>query len=277
MRVKEPFKRSGYFHLSTCPQRQLPGTLSISDGGCAELEVVGLFEKTNSPDSLHIERIVGNIEKDGPVTLEDCLYRNKEITIGGISKCLLDVGRVILGAAYGPGEEVLLNTLKFSVEGIDEWVDISGVKVDHDFEQRISTITYQRPAEIDYTLQNGMKLLISFVSTVPGFPNMREASVTQKTYFMLISDEKRSLQDFISTAHKMASFLCFAIGQTVGLENLTAASEDVLRELADGRLIPQPMKIYYQSLPFSKHEPKIDHYRMLFRFGQISHNALNHN
>lgn len=89
MRIKEEFKKLGYFWLPSVPERKVPGTLSITDGGNIELEIVGLFDESmkafQRDDGL--KRIVGHIEKDGLVTLNDCFYKEKKIAFGdGISK-----------------------------------------------------------------------------------------------------------------------------------------------------------------------------------------------
>ena len=88
MRIKEEFKRSGDFWLPSVPDRVLPGTLSIADGGNIELEVAGLFKSDEmeallNDDSQSIERIVGHIEKDGLVTLDDCYYKTGTINLVG--------------------------------------------------------------------------------------------------------------------------------------------------------------------------------------------------
>ena len=48
MRIKEDFKKSGYFWLPSAPDKKFPGTLSISDGGIIDLEIVELFESVGS-------------------------------------------------------------------------------------------------------------------------------------------------------------------------------------------------------------------------------------
>ena len=96
MRLDEEFKKSGYFWLPSNPEKRIPGTLFIKDGGNIELEVVGLFDESidginramNGSDVL--ERVVGHIEKDGLVTLDDCFYKNRNISFGGISKCVME-------------------------------------------------------------------------------------------------------------------------------------------------------------------------------------------
>ena len=39
MRIKESYKKIGFFWLSTKPENKLPGLLSIKDGGYIELEI----------------------------------------------------------------------------------------------------------------------------------------------------------------------------------------------------------------------------------------------
>ena len=193
MRIKEEFKKSGYFWRPSEPDRKLPGTLSISDGGHIELEVIGRFggriEVSLNADLNLIERIVGHIEtieKDQKVTLDDCYYKSLPLSLtGGISKSLIHVGKVFTGVRYDEGESPVFNTLTFSVEGIDEWVGISGISVEHHFEERTATISYQPPEDISLDFDNGMRLLITFHWTLPGAPIIKEARMKPKDLFSI--------------------------------------------------------------------------------------------
>ena len=276
MRIKEEFKKSGYFWLPSEPDRKAPGTLSISDGGTIELEVDGLFNDEIDAllrDRLEpIERIVGDI--DGLVTLDDCYYKTQTISLGGgRSKSFIHVGRVFTGVGYDEGESPCFNTLTFSVEGIDEWVEISGINVELHFEESAATISYQLPEDISINLDNGMQLLITFGWIPPGFPVIKEATISQKTYFQLVSEEERELKEFTSVAHKITNFLCFAIDKTVSLDSVEATSEDLRQDIGDGRTEPIPVNIYYSSWSYSTDEPKIYQHDMLFRFRQIQNDA----
>lgn len=280
MRVKEEFKKSGYFWLASDPDKKIPGTLVITDGGDIELEVVGLFDesirglkKTLNREDGELERIVGHIEKHGLVTLDDCFYKNKNISFGGISKSSVKVNIAFLGVAYDAKEPILFNTYQFSVEGIDEWVGLSGIKVENQFEKRTAKITYSPPEEISLKLNNGMKLLITFTWILPGFPTTREAKISQKTYFKLVSEKERPLNDFISTAYKITTLLCFAVDKIVCIERVSSALNTIRQNIGKGKTRPVPISIYYASLPYTQFEPKIDLHRMLFRYGQIRDEA----
>ena len=113
MRIKEEFKRLGHFWLPSAPKRQVPGTLSISDGGNIELEVTGhfhdnldeVFSTLFDNNSADLKRIVGLVEKEGEVTLDDCYYKGSLDATGDPPKCFIHVGRVFTGVAYNAGRK----------------------------------------------------------------------------------------------------------------------------------------------------------------------------
>jgi len=274
MRIKEEFKRLGYFWLPSAPDKELPGILSISDGGTIDLEVVHRVGGRNAAFDGDIKRIVGEIERDGLVTLDDCYYKPRIIrAIGGPSKSFIHVGRAFIGVKYDESEPPLFNTLTFSVEGIDEWVGISGINVDHQREEHTATISYQPPETISFNLDNGMQLLITFKRALPGFPIIKEAKISQEAYFTLISRKMRELDEFISVAHKITTFLCFAIDETVSLNSMEATSDDLHRNIGEGRTRPIQINIYYPSWPYSKEEPRVYQNYLLFGFEQIQNDA----
>lgn len=73
MRLAENYKRSGFFWLPGKEERKIPGELLVFDGGKAQLEIVGLFDDSIAGRNKgeDISRIIGEIEKDGLVTLDN--------------------------------------------------------------------------------------------------------------------------------------------------------------------------------------------------------------
>lgn len=281
MRIKEEIKGSGHFWLPSTPKKKLRGTLNISDGGRIELEVEGIFGETvegqnsASNDKGEVERIVGQIEKYGSVTLDGCTYKNDPIFSDGFSKSLLYVHKALLGIDYA-NRELLFSAFDFSVEGIHEWVGLSGIRVEKPAKEKAITtvITYSPLEEISLNLNNGMKLLIKFLMIPSGSPHMREAKITQRTYFKLVSQQERQIEDFLSVVHKVTTFLCFAIDKTVCINPITATSTISCRNINTGQSEPAPpISLYYESLPFTKDEPKIGWYHMLFRYQDIRERA----
>lgn len=273
MRIEEEYKKSGYFWLPGKEESKIPGMLSIDDGGKIELEIIGHFNdgpSLLSNDSL--SRIIGHVEKDGLVTLDNCFYVTKNISLGGISKSKIHVNTVFGGAVWGKEETVTFNTLSFSVDCLDEWVGISGINVNTDWDARTAAINYYPPEDKVFSLDNGMKLEICFAYTLPGFPNITEAKITQRTYFRLSSEKLLNLDEFTTTAFKITNLMCFAIGEIVSLKNVSATSSELQRSV-NNKQYSVPISIYYQSIPFSEKTPKKDRRSMLFNFAVITTNA----
>ena len=268
MRIKEEFKRKGNFWLPSEPERKILGTLSISDGGRVELEVDG--QLGTSIDNL--ERIVGYIQKgtsiiSTPVTLDDCYY--KKISLSGNSPSLIQVSKVFKGLQYGENEIPRFNTLSFSVEGIDDWIPITGLRVEDNDKTGTPTTSYDQPADFSLKLENGMELRIIWRSSWK-YAVTKEAVIREKRYFQLYSTDACELDDFISIARKITEFLCFAINKTVSVDSMSATSKDLPeKDIGDGKTWLKPINIYYQSWLYSKEEPKIDWYSMLFKFTDI--------
>ena len=147
MRIKEEFKKSGYFWRPSEPDRKLPGTLSISDGGNIELEVLHQLDDMSPPfsDVRFVgfddggKRIVGVIKNNDilnkkMVTLENCYY--KRLGSGSLATSLIRVSMVFIGAeSYDEGDVPLFNSLTFSVEGIEEWFGRRAFNVDCQIEE----------------------------------------------------------------------------------------------------------------------------------------------
>ena len=220
-----------------------------------------------------LSRIIGHIEKDGLVTLDDCFYTKKNISFGGISKSKICISKALVGVEYEKDEAVTFNSLSFSIDCLDEWIGISGIQVDIDWENKSTTIIYNPQKSIVHKIDNGMQLEIFFAYTLPGVPHLTEAKVTQKAYFKLVSEKTRPLSEFTETAYKLTTFISFAVDATVTLKDLSATSFEIQRELDDGRKYPVPISVYYPSIPFSAKVPIRSWHDMLFCYRVIATNA----
>lgn len=283
MRIKEDIERSGYFWSSVMPNHPVYGTMTISDGGVIELEANGLLIVPNNG----FRRIVGRVEKDGYVTLDGCYEAQRKLDFnGGISKTSIHVGTVFSGVAYDDGETPFFNDLTFSVEGLDEWVGLSGIRVDVRHDEQAAEIAYQKPEDVFLQLENDMQLLIMFHWSFPsGFPKssdqsvgprapfQSEAKISQKTYLKLTSQVARELPDLASVVQKIVTLLCFATDRIVSVDKMWGTSENLRGDIGEGETEKIPITTYYRSRPYSREEPKISWSDMLFRFNEVPKNA----
>lgn len=278
MRVKEEFKKSGYFWLPSTPDHKIAGTLHIVDGGKIELEVVGILEDKENfvhafNNDAQPDTINGDIENHGYITLKGCFYRNRNFQLPGqISKSKIYANKVILGAAFDDDEEILINTLEFSIEGLSEWIGISGFNFSHEFNTKALVLEYKLPEKISFNIDKKIKLSVCFSAKAPSIPINKSATIEQRTYFKLSSEESVTLEEFLTLAFKTTTLVGFGINTTVGLDSVTATSKDLQQDIGNGKRIPVPLTIIYPSLPFTKESPKVDKFRMLFDFGTVRNN-----
>ena len=281
VKIKEEIKKSGKFWI---PQSSEPvtGVLSISNERGIELEVAeslvsdptSIVRLFNNPNSLF--GVIGHIQEYGFVILDGC-----QISSGGFNFNLgqlqtsqvIWANRVFTGFPRPQNEIPLFNTFKFSIEGIDEWVWIHGIDQEIDEEQTI-TISCKYPENIPFDLNNGMQLEITFDMGNTDSQSPWERGVRQKAYFKLISGNAQKLEAFLSIAHKIVHLLCFTINQTVSLDSISATSEGIGRNIAEGIIEPAKINIYDPSVfYYSKDEPKINQNNMLFGFSDIQDGA----
>ncbi|HOW53627.1 MAG TPA: hypothetical protein PLR60_03145 [Syntrophorhabdaceae bacterium] len=269
MRISE-FSKIGYFWLPASPDAKLPGTLKVSNSGEAEVEVIGVFGGiTKMLDNDHnIERLNGVVEGEGLVTLEKCHYKRRNFSSQGISKSLIHVNRVFIGAHYVDGEDIKFSSLRFSLEGFDEWLSISGIKTKHGSKFQDMSIKFRAPKEIRTKLTKDIDLLFTFEWTLPGGGNVTEAKISQRALVKLVSKKLLALEDFTRLAFRLNNFFCFAMDETVTFTSFIGTSDELKQKLGD-REFEVPIKIIYPSLPFSKTVPDVQWHKMVFRYGQI--------
>ena len=205
------------------------------------------------------------------------MEKKRSIVHGGlVASDVIWANRVLASFPYDENADMRFNTFTFSVEGIDEWVGISGIEVDPQIENHALTISYNLPTDVSINLENGMQLLITFAWTLPGFPSTKRAEVTQKTYLKLMSqdvEKQYELDEFTSVAEKMTAFLGFVMNEIVCLDRISATSDNLHQDVGDGRTAPTPIGIYCPSWPYSKNEPEVSFLNILFRFEEIQSRA----
>ena len=200
------------------------------------------------------------------------LQQKLDTALGGNSKSLIRMSRAFIGVQYDQDEIPSFNTLTFSVEGINDWIETSGIKVESPSEKSPAIISYEPQEDITLNLHNDMQLLITWRPSLKHSIN-KEAGISEKIYFKLISQSARELDDFVSVARKITEFLCFAMNETVSLDSMSATSDDLSEDIGRGKAGPIQINIYYSSWPYSKDVPKINLYNMLFKFKEIQNDA----
>lgn len=274
MRVMSEYRRAGFFWLPGKDEDKIPGMLTVSNCGRVSLEIVGNFggEFSLGHESFELGRVVGHVENDGFVTLDGCQYSKKSISLGGISKSNIVARMLFSGAIWSEQDLFLFNTFEFSVDCLDEWVGVSGIKITRDSDFRTVTINYNPVEEISIELGAGLRLNICFAYSLPGFPIVTEAKISQWAYFKIISDELREIEYFTEIAYKITNLMCFAMDEIVAMKNVSVTSSEISQDFGDGKFHPVRISLFYKSIPFAEEIPRQNMHNMLFTYGAIKEN-----
>lgn len=285
VRLSAPIEKPGIFWLPSNPTDHVQGTLRISETGQVRLEVFrycdpGMHLRKNRPlgyppahqgDNLEIGRILGLIGAES-ITLDGCHYMHyNAILTGGISTSTIHIEYAFFGVNYDPEEQVRFSRLVFSVEGLDEWLGISGFRKRHNFEESSVSVDFKRPEEAVFRLPGGIKLKLAFEWRILGATSSSEVGIVQRASFSLIAEQPRPVQCLLGLASKLSDFLRLAMDKHVLINSITGFSCDktrVHRHLGANEI---PIKMYYQSTPFAQPKPEIQVLEMLFRYKSIDH------
>ena len=246
MRIQKEYKKIGKFWIPSKENNKVHGTLFIRDGGEIELEIVGILSKND-----YIQRIVGYVEQDGSVTLDQCSFRRGSFS-SGILKKVFYIERAFSGIQYKEKEESCFNSFCFSIERLHEWLGVSGITVDKTSEQGNFTIKYKQPKEISYKIKDkNIQLFFQFNNWSQSMNREKDAltaQIKEKTHINLISSKELPLTDFILIARQITNLICFAINNIVCMNDVTVTSSRIKNKNNK----PIFIKLYYRSRPFTQ-------------------------
>lgn len=267
MRIESEISRSGLFWIAGT-EKKLSGILTIQDGGRIELELVGTFHD-DFVDSPKISRILGEVEKDGDVTLDSCFYIHRNISFGGISKSRIFANTLYSGIHLEGNEPILITSFRFAIEGLDEWLRISGISATYTQEFDNVTLSYNKMDPLLYQVTDIMHLSINYSWSIPGSEFFKSATITHKNYFELETETPMEVSIFKKYAHQISTFVGLAVDLNVSICDVTIKSKFIEQEIAPGRSRQVPIRLYYQAANFLDKAPKIDDLNFLFLFPYI--------
>lgn len=263
MRIKNEIVHDGYFWLPGGDDNKIIGTFIMRENENIYIELKGIFEgDTTSPNDDTFDTIHGYTDQLGYITFSNCFYTKHAISFGGMSNgnATLLVNQVYIGDLLTTPNDLLLKSINFRFDHLDEWLSISGIKVERQSinSEKAHAIFYKKPAPISFDLDEGFKLSIDFSYSLPGAPNLTEAKFTQEAFFNLSSDKPVALSKFDEMAHKILRLISLFIGTPLVMSDLVA------RTFVEEKII----KVFYKSAGYAKEE-SISFREMNFLYNHI--------
>ena len=268
MKFKEIEKR-GKFRFES-QSEDASGTLTISNDGSIRLDIDELqlgLEVLFGNDPIRYDQVTGQIEIGEFAIFKNCDLINRktlfsESNTGLLSKCGFRATHAFIGFPERPENIPCFKTLIFSIEGIDQWIIIRGIKDTHGvFNTRdISDITYERPEISPFDIGNDMKMNVEFGFNMDRSHNPSEVRFVEKIYFQLLSSMPLNIDPFISVAEKVRKLLCFVMNKPVSFDSVSAVPD------LDYKDSTRPVKIDMYGPGICASKMPANNNRMLFMF-----------
>ena len=269
MRVTNPPDVQGYWWLPKKEKNKLPGRLIVSESGNVYLHLLGVFDGGMHRNDRKIPIIHGITAEGKLATLVDCYYKNRQFRASGIDSAEVHAMLLLIGSHFNSENDLLFSKVGFHIEGLDEWLSISGISIEHNFEAHAATITYSPPNPINYSIENDINFSIQFGWTIPLVADETEAKITQRASLSLEYSNPTGLSDIRNAVYKINNLLCLALNTPVALTSFSVSHPNITRKISD-KEIPIEIHVYYPSLPHPDNPPKVSWGRMLFTYKEIS-------
>ena len=284
MKLIKPIEARGSFWLSRDQDAKIAGVLKISEEGWVTVELAGLFAgdaltqrrtKPGVPQDLndwdeHRPRMVGIVDPDGFVTLDGCIQQSSNNQLGtGISSSVIVAEAAYIGAGYSDDEEVAFTEFSFSIEGLDVWLDTTGMQTGHGDDWKSLWIRYQVLDPIPVVLSGDQEVSFRFGWETLGFESrpMVESQIKQTALITLKTQEERPLEHFTSFAFQMAHLLSLALDEDICIQSMTGHLDD---KTPGSRNIPCRVSVYGQFGPWASAQPTIRWHDALFLYPVVA-------
>jgi len=272
MRVSEPLDAQGLFWLPTKPDDKLPGKLAVSKSGEVSLRLQGMFGDDLSSGYNDIPIILGITERGKHLTFVDCYETNKSISFPGIPAVDIFARWLLIGFHFSKEEDLLFSKVHFHIEGLDEWLGVTGISTKYDREKQEAEIAYKQPQQISQILDGGFTFLIRFTwTTTIATKYTYKATITQEAVLSLETPALKKISELTDYVWQINNLLCLALDQPVALSSVHVTRSDIVEDVGEEKR-PIEIEVYYQSRPHPDTPPSVHRPRMLFTYEDVESN-----
>ena len=236
------------------------------------LDVLGSFDDSCFPYHLYqCEIILGQSENGTNITLYECFELNRRISSAGFQSSVIQPNGIFVGGHFESSSQLTFFTLSTHYSHIDEWANISGFKIDFDWQSHTASITYRMPDSVEVSIDGVGAVFIDCRPTLPALCIVqKEAAIAQRTYIRVRPREPLHIKSYFSVFwRRIEEFLTLAIGDAIYPLEMRGKS-DHITELHDNDVFHPEIDIYYRPPMAPESQEPIPPYKMLFTYKEIA-------
>ncbi|MBN1663242.1 MAG: hypothetical protein JW943_06550, partial [Deltaproteobacteria bacterium] len=209
---------------------------NTAEGGVLELE--GVFDGETHP-------IIYGVTNNGQkITLQHAFNTScTRFSTGAQGESKIYVNRTFIGGLLQDNPKFI--KFRFRTTLLDEWVNISGFDINHDFKEHTFEVKYKLPERVEIYRSDEFKIFIDISVKTPSLNFVqKEANISQKAYITIETFTDNELSFFFDHIYKIQNLISFATLKPVVPIEVHAYCNDIYDEVG-GKNYPSDIKVLY--------------------------------
>lgn len=261
----------GLFWLPEYPENKVTGSLTYSPEEGITLELIGFLGETKNSIEFFEPQIINGFTTNGKkITLYKCYESNRSRSFPGMETSIIHSNYLFVGAHFTSENEIAFDKIAIRIKNLDEWLGISGFRIDYNEKDYSTNIKYKLPESIKFNFSKEFKAIFNFIASNPSIRIFIKKTSIEQFVQLIIEptvNKKIFFKDFLDEVFKFQMFLTFATYSAAYPLEIIFYSSTYFLEF-DDKKIPEEIKLFYMtSIKSSKHETT--HWDMLFSFNDI--------
>jgi hypothetical protein len=213
---------TGTWWLPSNPEMRIPGTLKFSTEEGGVLSLHGCFDEKTT--MLNPSVILGASTKGKRLTLCEC-FETKRSVSSGLSTSTFYSNLMLIGAHFPSREGIRFRNFSVNYTRLDEWMNASAFKISEP-ERGHLTVEYTQPKSHEIQIDDGLRIVIEFRYTPPGFYRVQtQATVKHRPYVTIVPADEKGLDYFLDLIYDIQNFLTLSAMEPVYPERIVGGTE----------------------------------------------------
>ena len=261
----------GIWWLPSDPTQRLTGTLRGTNGGSCALDVLGSFyRRSDLNEMFQPEIVLGHSDSGTKLTLYKCSETTHRMSSSGFDISILEPHAVLIGGHFESLNHVTFRSLSIHYSHLDEWANISGFKIDLDWNARTVTISHTIPQSVEVNIPDMGTVFIDVRPTWPALCAVqKEATVLQKTYVRIQPAVPLQIESYFGIMRRVEQFLTLGISDAVTPLSMSGTSDNV-SETHNGATAYPGIEVYYKPANAPEHPVSVPPHKMLFTYPEVA-------
>jgi ApeA N-terminal domain 1 len=291
----DAFEVQGEWWLPGRPDRKVPGILTFSPEGGAELSLFGSLrsileegERSEKDGVVRVAITQAAVERSGSYprlhgyaggtayTLQDCLrVRSLNRTFPGQGSETIRVTRILRGALFEEDEALEATGISFGLTHLVDWIGETGIseewREDSGTREDVPRFRIEARKKPDRhaVLANGGSVYLKHSVGIAG-DEMSDRALTQGFHWRVDQPGRVSMDDLLDLASDMQDLVSIATDRTAAFERVRFWHPDVFREMPDSKRIPETIDLFVEwNTQAERPVRRLHEHNLLFTFEHL--------